>query len=117
MPVLNVTTSASVLAPTRADEFVHTLSRVLAKELNKPESYLMILVNYANHMAFGGSNAPACYAELKNIGEFTPEATVHLSQLLCTQLSEGLGVAKNRIFIEFSNPAPHLFGFDSETFA
>ena len=55
--------------------------------------------------------------ELKNIGTFTPAQTERVSAVLTKQLSAALGVAPNRIYIEFVDAKPHLWGHDGGTFA
>jgi phenylpyruvate tautomerase len=114
MPLINVYTSA--LAPD-ADALLRRLSSTLARELAKPEAYVMTCLVPQARMTFAGSEAPACYAELKNIGELSQDLTARLSRTLCELLSEGLAVPKNRIYIEFQSVEPHLWGFDGETFA
>ncbi len=67
-------------------------------------------------MTFAGTNEPCCYVELRNIGRFRPEDTRKLSAELCERLSVGLGIPKNRIFIEFGDAEGHLWGHDGDTF-
>ncbi len=68
-------------------------------------------------LLFGGTSEPACFAVLKNIGTFTPSQTRALSAVLCKHLSQGLGVAPGRIYLEFVNAEGHLWGHDGDTFA
>lgn len=117
MPFINVTTSAPSLPDARASQLLRTLSKTLASELSKPESYVMTCLTPQARMTFGGSDAPACYAEIKNIGALSPETTSRLSKALCQLLSRELDVPQNRIYLEFKAVEPHLFGFDGETFA
>ncbi|HET9960297.1 MAG TPA: phenylpyruvate tautomerase MIF-related protein [Polyangiaceae bacterium] len=67
-------------------------------------------------MTFAGSEEPACYAEIKNIGALPAKLTAELSRVLCEKLTHGLKVPSNRIYLEFTENTPHLFGFDGETF-
>jgi phenylpyruvate tautomerase len=123
MPLLQIQTSASVDQRQRAEAGAPTarllkeLSALLARELAKPESYVMLSVQYDAALLFGGTDDPACFAALKNIGTFTAAQTEKLSALLCAKLSEALGVAPNRIYIEFVDAKPHLWGYDGATFA
>ena len=117
MPFINVFTSAPPLEPDRVDELLLGLSQALASELEKPESYVMTCLNPPASMTFAGTTLPACYAELKNVGVLSPSKTERLSRVLCALLSGALSVDQNRIYIEFANVEPHLFGFNGETFA
>lgn len=117
MPLINVYTSAPPPAEARAAALLRTLSKTLASELGKPESYVMTCLVPKTAMTFGGSDAPACYAEIKNIGALSRETTTRLSKVLCGLLSKELDVPQARIYLEFVCLEPHLFGFDGETFA
>jgi hypothetical protein len=117
MPLINVYTSAPPPPEARASALLLTLSKTLAKELGKPESYVMTCLVPKSSMTFAGSAAPACYAEIKNIGPLPPETTSRLSKVLCALLSKELDVPQNRIYLELTSLEPHLFGFDGDTFA
>jgi len=117
MPLLQIQTSARSAEASAPTALLKTLSSMLARELSKPESYVMLGLEHDAELFFGGTNAPACVAVLKNIGTFTPAQTEKLSALLCAKLSEALGVAPNRIYIEFVDAKPHLWGYDGGTFA
>ena len=67
-------------------------------------------------MTFGGSAEPACFIELKSIGQFSPSQTRELSAWLCGQLETGLGVPAKRTYIEFTNAQGALWGWNSGTF-
>lgn len=117
MPLINVFTSMPAPEADRAEVLLLRLSETLARELKKPESYVMTCLNPGLWMTFGGTTLPACYAEVKNIGHLSADTTARLSKILCTELSEALGVELDRVYIEFTNLEPHLFGFKGETFA
>lgn len=117
MPLIHVTTSQAPSDPSRTQALLKALSARLAEHLKKPEAYVMTCLTPGAHMTFGGSSEPACYVEVKNIGTFTPALTSALSRDLCALLSLELSVAQNRIYIEFADAKPELWGFDGETFA
>jgi len=117
MPLLQIHTSSQIAGQGGAVGLLKTLSAALAKELGKPESYVMVSFESDATIVFGGTTEPACFAAVKNIGAFTPAQTERLSALLCTRLSEALGVPPNRIYIEFVNAQGYLWGHDSGTFA
>lgn len=112
MPLLQIQSSSASIP----DGLLKTLSAEIARELTKPERYVMVSISPVPQMLFGGSAEPACFAVLKNIGSFTPEQTERLSELLCRRLSEALAVARSRIYIEFVNASGHLWGHDGGTF-
>jgi phenylpyruvate tautomerase PptA (4-oxalocrotonate tautomerase family) len=114
MPLLKITTS---VPPAREHgKLLANLSQLCADRLGKPESYVMTAIDHPSLMTFAGTTEPACYVELKNVGRFSSELTQRLSAELCERLSTGLGVAKNRIYIEFADAEGYLWGHDGETF-
>jgi phenylpyruvate tautomerase len=114
MPYLGLFTSAPT--PAQEDRLLAHLSALLARELEKPERYVMVSLSPRPHMIFGGTRAPACYAELKNVGTLSPGRVEELSKLLCAELAQGLGVALDRIYIEFTNADGALWGWNGGTF-
>jgi phenylpyruvate tautomerase PptA (4-oxalocrotonate tautomerase family) len=92
------------------------LSATLAQALHKPEAYVMTNLIPRTRMSFGGTFAPACYVELKNIGRFSADDTQKLSADLTGRLTSALGVPENRIYIEFANAEAHLWGWNGHTF-
>src|SRR5687767_14306839 len=98
MPLFNLFTSAEL--PADRAVWLRQLSALLAKALDKPEEYVMVIANPRPEMTFGGSGEPACYAELKNVGRLSTAEVEALSGQLCQALSAALGVAADRIYIE-----------------
>jgi phenylpyruvate tautomerase PptA (4-oxalocrotonate tautomerase family) len=114
MPLLTVYTTEP--RPADPSALLKSLSSLIAKELKKPEAYVMTSLMPETAMTFAGTSEPSCYVELKSIGEFSHDTTERLSSLLCAALSKSLGVSQKRIYIEFANPPAHLWGHDGATF-
>jgi phenylpyruvate tautomerase len=94
-----------------------SLSALLAKELGKPEAYVMLTFAGGIDMLFGGSSEPACFAALKSIGTFTPELTAKLSASITQELASALQLPPRRIYIEFVDAKDYLWGHGGATFA
>jgi phenylpyruvate tautomerase PptA (4-oxalocrotonate tautomerase family) len=116
MPLLQVFTSAHPADEHKRAHLLKGLSALVARQLGKPESYVMISLTARADMSFAGSSAPACYAELKNVGTLAPDQVEKLSQVLCQELSAGFGVPTERIYIEFTNADGALWGWNGGTF-
>jgi phenylpyruvate tautomerase len=116
MPLLQIQSSNSSRAGV-PEGLLATLSALVARELGKPESYVMVSISPTTEMLFGGTSEPACFAALKSIGTFTPAQTERLSAALCRALSDALGVRPSRIYIEFVDAQGYLWGHDGGTFA
>jgi len=112
MPYLSVETNADV-----ADEptLLAGLSQVVAEMLGKPESYVMVHLESNARMLFAGSAAPAAYVQLKSLG-LPAERTADYSATLCAFLGSSLGIDAARIYIEFSAPERHMWGWNNATF-
>lgn len=116
MPLITVKTSIAAPEPEVAQALLQQLSASLAQHTRKPESYVMTALEPGVPMTFGGTTEPACYVEVKSIGTFAAEQTQAMSQAFCQQLHEALGIAKNRIYIEFADAKGYLWGWNGSTF-
>ncbi|AHE97387.1 phenylpyruvate tautomerase MIF-related protein [Thioalkalivibrio paradoxus] len=113
MPLLSVETNVPL--PADPSPLTEEFSAAVARWLGKPEGYVMVRLVHNAAMRFAGSTEPLAYCELKSIG--LPEArTRELSEALCTGLQERLGVAPNRVYIEFSDARRQLWGWNGSTF-
>ena len=90
-------------------------STKLARELGKPERYVMVELATNPAMIFGGTADPAAYPELKSIG-LTAEQVKSLSQSLPLLLEETLGVPTSRTYIEFTDAKGSFWGWNGSTF-
>lgn len=112
MPLLSIKTNQALDNP---QQICLDLSNKVAGMLGKPESYVMVAVQPAQHMTFAGSAEPTALVELKSLG--LPESqTTEFSQTLCSVISELMNVPAARIYIEFSSPQRHMWGWDNRTF-
>ncbi len=112
MPYLNIQTNIQV-----ADEAVllAQASATVAEMLGKPESYVMVHIESDAGLIFSGSDAPAAYLQLKSLG--LPEnQTADYSATLCALLQQTLGIEAGRVYIEFSAPDRHMWGWNNGTF-
>ncbi len=114
MPLLKVQTNTT-LEPGLQQPLLKQLSETVASELGKPESYVMVLFEERIPMLFAGSDAAAAYLELKSLG-LPQETTPALSAALCNTVTHHLAIPGDRIYIEFSSPPRHLWGWNSSTF-
>jgi len=116
MPLLNLFSSAPELQEPALSQMLKSFSGLLAHELGKPERYVMVGLAPRMQMTFAGSREPACYAEMKNVGELDQEKVEHLSEVLCEAIAKALALPRDRIYIEFTNADGALWGFDGGTF-
>jgi len=112
MPLLEISTNTEI---ENAEDIAKQASKLTAEMLGKPESYVMVKLKPAQTLLFAGSTDPAAHLKLKSLG--LPENhTAEYSSTLCSYISSTLGIDNARIYIEFSNPERHLWGWDGRTF-
>lgn len=117
MPLIQVFTSVAA-PPAAVEETLHAeLTRVLTEYLRKPKQWMMTRLVPDQSMTFAGTRAPACLASLKSVGTMAPEITAGLSDELCTILEKALKVPRDRIYVDFQDVEPHLWGWNGGTFA
>ena len=114
MPLLRIQTNQT-LSPEARRDLPRRASQRVAELLGKPERYVMVSLEHNPAMLFAGSDAPLAYLELKSIGLPTAR-TGELSKGLCELVGQQLGIAQDRIYIEFANASGDLWGWDGGTF-
>lgn len=114
MPYMQIQTNLKI-AEDQVESIMADISRQLAEELGKPESYVMVNVRDGERLLFAGNSEPAAYVELKSIG--LPETkTQSLARFLCGFLKDRLAIDPARVYIEFTNIPGKLWGWNSGTF-
>jgi len=114
MPYLSIQTNV-MIDDAGQETLLKKALQTVASVLGKPESYVMIHLDSANTMLFAGSDAPLAYLQLKSLG--LPEArTSAFSQVLCELMQAELSIDSGRVYIEFSGPERHMWGWNGGTF-
>jgi phenylpyruvate tautomerase PptA (4-oxalocrotonate tautomerase family) len=114
MPYLKIQTNQSVDGA-RGQAIITKASAMVARQLGKPENYMMVTIQPGTPLVFAGQADPAAFLELKSIG--LPSAkTKALSKALCEFVEAELKVPKDRIYIEFANADGGMWGWNGDTF-
>lgn len=116
MPLIKVQTSVNTTEKSEVELLLKSLSAKLAKHTGKPESYVMTAFEPGVSMTFAGTIDPVCYIEIKSVGTMKPEQTEAMSKDFCQQINQTLGIAKNRIYIEFADAKGAMWGWNGTTF-
>jgi hypothetical protein len=92
------------------------LSLAIARELNKPERYMMLRLLPPSPMLFAGTAEPSAVVEIASIGGLGGDAPRRVTELACEHLPAVLGLSKDRIYVVFTDvPAGH-WGLAGSTF-
>lgn len=113
MPLLQVTSNIP-LSDTEKNNALQTLSKATAELLSKSEDYVMTSWTTAK-MTMAGTDAPAAFIDFHSI-RFPEDATSRLSKELCERLSLTVEVRPDRIYINFHDAAPNMWGWNGKTF-
>ena len=113
MPYLMIQTNQTI-AETAGKTLLATASKLVAGELGKPESYVMVALEANVPMLFAGEDSPLAYLELKSIG-LPADKTTNLSAALCN-LMESVNISKERVYIEFADAPRTMWGWNGSTF-
>ena len=112
MPLITIKTNITLEDKTKLAE---AASLTAANILSKPENYVMVQVEDQQCLMFSGEHTPCALVELKSLG--LPETlTADFSTRLCDFLLTHTGIEPSRVYIEFSNPERHMWGWAGRTF-
>jgi phenylpyruvate tautomerase PptA (4-oxalocrotonate tautomerase family) len=102
MPYLKIQTNLPVDEVAKHKTVIRA-SKLVARELGKPETCIMITFAPVQTMSFAGNEKPCAYLELKSIG-LPEDKTGSLSKSLCRLMEKALKIPASRVYIEFADP-------------
>ncbi len=111
MPLINIETNQAL----KDEAILKELSQTVATILGKPESYVMLKYRHNENMLFAGNSEPLAHIQLKSLG-LPEDQTGAFSTALCNAIEKHFSVSPERIYIEFSSPERHMWGWNSSTF-
>ena len=118
MPLLQIHLITSSVAQDVLNQIHAQSADLLAEQIGKSVEYVMVLVRTDESISFAKDNdTPSAYLEVKNVGELPSDLTERLTSKLSNLINEILGVAVDRIYIEFQESARHHWGWNGKTCA
>jgi phenylpyruvate tautomerase len=115
MPLIRIDTNRQLMAEERG-QLGETLSRIAAEVIGKPEAYVQTIVpTHAATMRHGGADGPAAFVEVRSIGGLGPAVNRRLAERICAALA-GLGIPRDRVYLNFLDVAAADWGHDGTTF-
>ncbi|KAK1388392.1 RNA-binding KH domain-containing protein PEPPER [Heracleum sosnowskyi] len=99
-----------------ASDILKDATKVVAKIIGKPESYVMIVLNGGVPISFAATEEPAAYGELISIGGLGPSVNGKLSSTIADILQTKLSIDASRFYIKFYDVQRSNFGFNGSTF-
>ncbi len=114
MPYLKIQTNLP-LSKKAERSVLQDASALVAKELGKPEEFVMVALQPNTPMVFAGTDDPVAFLELKSIG-LPADKTKRLSRTLCDLINRHLGIKPERVYVKFIDVLHSMWGWKGDTF-
>jgi phenylpyruvate tautomerase len=114
MPYLKIQTNLP-LTKKAERAILKNASSLVAQQLEKSESLVMIAIQPDTAMLFAGSDEPVAFLELKSVG-LPGRKTKLLCQSLCELIEGHLGIAKDRVYVKFIDVNRGMWGWKGDVF-
>ena len=114
MPLLKLETTVP-LPEEKEKPLLAALSKAVAGTIGKTEQYVMITVSHSA-MLMSGKAADAAFVDIRSIGGLNGETNRNLSLQICKLLKDSLGIAPDRVYLNFSDVEAGNWGWNGSTF-
>ncbi len=114
MPLLKLETTVPLLEE-KGKPLLAALSRAVAGATGKPEQYVMVTITQSA-MLMSGKAGDAAFVDVRGIGGLNGETNRKLSQQLCKLLKDSLGIAPDRVYLNFTEVEAGNWGWNGSTF-
>ena len=114
MPLLKLETTVA-LADDKRTPLLAALSKIVAGTIGKPEQYVMVVIS-PTVILMSGKPGDAAFVDVRSIGGLSDDVNRQLSQKVCSLLKESLGVAPDRIYLNFTDVPAGNWGWNGDTF-
>lgn len=115
MPYFSIETNEQIDSAVNED-LMKKATKFLAEMMGKPEHVIMVTIKPGMPYVFGGLGDPAAYVRIKAVS-LERDKCPEFSKKVCDFLEGEIGVPKDRVFIEFVDIDPKIFGFNGSTLA
>jgi phenylpyruvate tautomerase PptA (4-oxalocrotonate tautomerase family) len=114
MPLLKLETTV-LLTEEKERPLLAALSKAVAGTIGKPEQYVMITVCHST-MLMSAKPGDAAFVDIRSIGGLNAETNRRLSQQICKLLKDSLGMAPERVYLNFNDVDSGNWGWNGSTF-
>lgn len=115
MPMIHVQTSIAI-DEEKQTNLMNNLSSAVAELLEKPESYMMVILDAESTMIMSGTPEPAAFIEVRSVGSISEQEAKNLSGKISEIVGQEIGVGAGRIYLNFQGVPGVMWGFDGRTF-
>ena len=114
MPLLKLETTVA-LPDEKKKTVLAALSKAVADTIGKPEQYVMVTASQSA-MLMSGKTGDAAFVDIRSIGGLNGDTNRKLSQQICKLLKDSLGIAPERVYLNFSDLEAGNWGWNGSTF-
>ena len=114
MPLLKIETSVP-LPVEKGKPLLAALSKAMAVAIGKPEEYVMVTVSHSA-ILMSCQAGEAAFVDIRSIGGLKGETNRKLSEQICKLLTESLGIAPDRVYLNFTEVEAGNWGWNGSTF-
>ncbi len=114
MPLLKLETTVP-LPEEIGKPLLAALSKAVAATTGKPEQYVMVTAGHSA-MVMSGKSGDAAFVDIRGIGGLSGETNRKLSQQVCKLLKDSLGIAPDRVYLNFTDVEAGNWGWNGSTF-
>lgn len=115
MPVVTVSTNVTLSAD-QSQRILTELTEFVVRELNKPKAYVQAQIQGGCQMQFNGTSDRCAFVELRAVN-FPKDRAGVLTDQLTQLLKNHLQLQSDRVFINFLDVPPQLWGWNGATLA
>ena len=114
MPLLKLETIVP-LPEEKGKPLLAALSKAVAGTIGKPEQYVMVAASQSA-MLMSGKAGEAAFVDIRSIGGLNSGVNRKLSQQVCKLLNDSVGIAPDRIYLNFTDVEAGNWGWNGSTF-
>ncbi len=114
MPLLKLETTVPV-PEDKKQTLLTSLSKAVTAVTGKPEQYVMVTLSYSA-MLMSGKSGETAFVDIRGIGGLSGSVNRKLSEQVCKVLKESLGVAPDRVYLNFTELEAGNWGWNGSTF-
>ncbi|EEH38237.1 hypothetical protein PAAG_01158 [Paracoccidioides lutzii Pb01] len=114
MPFIELLTNVA-LSREQSKELALSLSKVSARILKKPESFISVQIRSDEVLTFAGTHDPCFQMRVTSLGNLNPDDNVNFSKAFAEFLKEEIGVTNDRGYVIFYDPDYANLGYKGTT--
>ena len=114
MPLLKLETTVP-LAEDKGKPLLAALSKAVVSATGKPEQYVMVTASHSA-ILMSGKPGDAAFVDVRGIGGLKGDTNRNLSQQICKLLKDSLGIAPDRVYLNFTEVEAGNWGWNGSTF-